>query len=50
MLQVVMAVMWAGGKLGLAFYVTDSTHLHIMPDTTEADDFGLLRRSKRFND
>lgn len=44
--QVVMAFMWSGGKLGLSFYVPDSTDLHIMPDAAEADDFSLLQRGQ----
>ena len=39
--------MWSGGKLGLAFYVIDSAHLHVMSDVTETDDFCLLRRGQQ---
>ena len=41
LLQVVMC---AGGKLGLAFYLVETAHLHIMPDRAESEDFGLLKR------
>ena len=44
MLQVVMCAVWGGGKLGLAFYLVETAHLHIMPDRAESEDFGLLKR------
>ena len=44
LLQVVMCAVWGGGKLGLAFYLVETAHLHIMPDRAESEDFGLLKR------
>ena len=42
--QVVMSAVWAGGMLGVAYYLVDTGHLYIMPDAAEREDFGLLRR------
>lgn len=39
-----MCAVWGGGKLGLAFYLVETAHLHIMPDRAESEDFGLLKR------
>lgn len=41
-----MSAVWGGGMLGVAYYVVETGHLHIMPDAAEREDFGLLRRSK----
>ena len=32
--------------LGVAYFIVDTGHLYIMPDATEREDFGLLRRGK----
>ena len=42
----VISAVWGGGMLGVAYYVVETGHLHIMPDAAEREDFGLLRRSK----
>lgn len=39
-----MSAVWGGGMLGVAYYVVETGHLHIMPDAAEREDFGLLRR------
>ena len=46
--QVVMCLVWTGGKLALSFYTVDSAHLYVMPDMAESDDFGLLKRGQLY--
>lgn len=44
--QVVMSAVWGGGMLGMAYFIVDTGHLYIMPDSVEREDFGLLRRGQ----
>lgn len=48
-MQVVLCLMLAGGKLGVAYYEVETAHLHIMPDMAEADDLALTHRGQRWN-
>ena len=40
----ILSVVWAGGKLGMSYYVSDTAHLYMMHDTTESVDYELLHR------
>ena len=38
--------MWAGGKLGMAYYHVESMQVHMMADITENEDFTILKKGK----
>ena len=44
--QVVLCVVMAGGKLGVAYYEVETAHLYIMPDMAEAEDLALVHRGQ----
>lgn len=45
--QVVLCVVLAGGKLGVAYYEVETAHLYIMPDMAEGEDLSLINRGKK---
>ncbi|XP_077862967.1 mutS protein homolog 5-like [Saccoglossus kowalevskii] len=46
-IQTYLSVMWGGGKLGLAFYDTESCQVQLMMDVVETEDFQILKRVKQ---
>ena len=44
-----LCAVWGAGKLGMAYYHVDMAYLYIMSDVAESEDFGMLRRSKNWN-
>ena len=45
--EVVLCMVYAGKKLGVAFYEVETAHLHIMPDVEEGEDLTLMHRGLR---
>ncbi|XP_070564390.1 mutS protein homolog 5-like isoform X2 [Ptychodera flava] len=41
--QVFLSVIWGGGKVGLAYYETDTCQVYMMMDIAESDDFQVTR-------
>ncbi|XP_039261578.2 mutS protein homolog 5-like [Styela clava] len=42
--EIIMTILWYGGRLGAAYYDSDSAIVHILLDTLETDSFTLPRR------
>jgi len=42
--EVFLSIVWSSGKLGAAFYKTDTTEFYMIPDAAEKNDFLSLKR------
>ncbi|XP_077981938.1 mutS protein homolog 5-like [Glandiceps talaboti] len=45
--QIILSVLWGGGKLGLAYYDADTCQVYMMMDIVESEDFQILQRVKQ---
>lgn len=43
-IQRVLSVVWSGGKLGSAYYDTETSKLYLQMDVIETNDFQFLKR------
>lgn len=43
-IQRVLSVVWSGGKLGSAYYDTETSQLYLQMDVIETNDFQFLKR------
>lgn len=44
-----LSTVWNGGKLGAAYYDTETSQVHMLLDVIETSDFQFIRRGKQFN-
>lgn len=42
--QRILSVVWSGGKLGSAYYDTETSQLYLQMDVIETNDFQFLKR------
>ena len=47
-IQRVLSVVWSGGKLGSAYYDTETSQLYLQMDVIETNDFQFLKRGDFF--
>jgi len=40
----VLSTVWSGGKLGVAYYDTQSSQIHLMMDIVETNEFEIIKR------
>ena len=45
-IQIVLSVVWSGGKLGSAYYDTEMSQLYLQMDVIETNDFQFLKRGE----
>ncbi|KAK3747589.1 hypothetical protein QZH41_015825 [Actinostola sp. cb2023] len=46
LIKTVLSTVWSGGKLGVSYYDTNSSQMHLMMDIVETNDFEILKRVK----
>ena len=47
-IQRVLSVVWSGGKLGSAYYDTETSQMYLQMDVIETNDFQFLKRGNFF--
>lgn len=47
-IQRVLSVVWSGGKLGSAYYDTETSQMYLQMDVIETNDFQFLKRGDFF--